>query len=457
MGCKLPTAQAGMTTADSEGVHRSLRLPATVQGRPAPTRHPQPEVSAVNERPVHLIVTDDLVRSPLTVFFRLLLVIPHLIWLSLWGIVAFVVVIVNWFVTLFAGQSPRELHDFLARYIRYAIHVGAYLFLLADPYPRFGGQAGYPVDVSIAAPAPQNRWKVGFRLILAVPALAFASVLSSTGRSSGYNVSYGLLGAVAFLGWFACLARSRMPRGFRDAAAWGLAYAAQLDAYLFLLTDRYPNADPYAALDEVPVRADPIRLQADEQLVRSRVTVFFRLLLAIPHLIWLTLWGLVAIVVAILNWFATLFAGRSPSGLHDFLAAYVRYQTHVYAYLLLMADPFPAFTPAGGYPVDLSVEGPREQNRWKTGFRIVLAIPAVLVVSAYGGVIYTAAFLGWFAALATGSMPRGLRNAQLVALRYVEQLNGYFYLLTDSYPYSGPCLNAAAVAQEPEVAAPVPA
>jgi hypothetical protein len=30
--------------------------------------------------PIGLIVTDDLKRSRLTVFFRLLLVIPHLIW-----------------------------------------------------------------------------------------------------------------------------------------------------------------------------------------------------------------------------------------------------------------------------------------------------------------------------------------------------------------------------------------
>jgi Domain of unknown function (DUF4389) len=412
---------------------------------------------AHEQRPVHLIVSDDEVRSPLTVFFRLLLVIPHLIWLSLWGIAAFFAVIINWFATLFAGQSPQGLHDFLARYIRYAIHVGAYLFLAADPYPGFEGNPGYPIDVEIAPPAPQNRWKVGFRLVLVVPALLLAGVLSYSGRTSGgYNFSFGLLGVVAFLGWFACLARSRMPRGFRDAAAWGLAYTAQLDAYLFLLTDRYPNSDPLAALEEVPVRSDPIRLQADEELHRTRLTVFFRLLLAIPHLIWLYLWGILAFLAAIVNWFATLFAGRSPEGLHRFLAAFVRYSLHVYAYLLLTADPFPAFTPAGGYPVDLSIEPPRDQNRWKVGFRIVLAIPAVLVASAYGSVMYLAAVLGWFAALATGEMPRGLRSAQTLALRYSAQTYGYVLLLTESYPYSGPCLNAAPITEEPE-AAPMPA
>ena len=56
--------------------------------------------------PVRLVVTDDLRRSRLTVFSRLLLAIPHFIWLALFGIVALVVVFVNWWATLFRGRSP---------------------------------------------------------------------------------------------------------------------------------------------------------------------------------------------------------------------------------------------------------------------------------------------------------------------------------------------------------------
>ncbi len=412
----------------------------------------------MNERPVHLIVRDDEARSPLTVFFRLLLAIPHLIWLSLWGFVASLALIVNWFATLFAGQSPEGLHNFLAAYIRYAIHVGAYIFLVANPFPDFTGKPGYPIDVEIAPPQPQNRWTVGFRLILVIPALLVAGALASAGRwTGGYNLSYGLLGVVAFLGWFACLARSRMPRGFRDAAAYALAYSAQLDAYIFLLTDRYPNSDPLLALAEVPTRSDPIRLQADEDLLRSRLTVFFRLLLAIPHLIWLYLWGIVALLAAIVNWFATLIRGTSPDGLHRFLSTYVRYATHVYAYIYLTANPFPGFAgQEGSYPVEISIEGPIEQNRWTVAFRIILAIPALMVASAYGGLAGIGAFLGWFVALFTGEMPRGLRNAQTLALRYSAQTYGYVFLLTPSYPYSGPSQNALPVTDVPEMAPPVP-
>jgi hypothetical protein len=165
----------------------------------------------------------------------------------------------------------------------------------------------------------------------------------------------------------------------------------------------------------------------------------------------------VASLAVIVNWFATLIRGRSPEGIHRFLAAYLRYYTHVYAFLYLTANPFPGFTgKEGSYPVDLSVEEPRDQNRWTVAFRIVLAFPALMVASAYGGVAGIATFLGWFAALFTGEMPRGLRGAQALALRYNAQTYGYAFLLTASYPYSGPSQNAVPVTDVPEVAPPVP-
>jgi hypothetical protein len=80
------------------------------------------------EHPIRLRVTDDLRRNRLTVGFRWLLVIPHLIWLFIWGIAVFFAVVVSWFATLFAGQTPKGLHDFIAQYLRYSTHVNGYLY-----------------------------------------------------------------------------------------------------------------------------------------------------------------------------------------------------------------------------------------------------------------------------------------------------------------------------------------
>ena len=183
--------------------------------------------------------------------------------------------------------------------------------------------------------------------------------------------------------------------------------------------------------------------------------MFFRLLLAIPHLLFLLLWAIVAYLAAIVNWFATLFGGRSPEALHRFLSSFIRYSTHVIAFLYLTANPFPGFTGRPGtYPVSIEIAPRERQNRWKTGFRLLLAFPAILLSSGFGTLLGTAGFLAWFASLFTARMPRGLRNASAVALRYQAQLSAYIFLLTDRYPYSGPTDPQLAEPPVPEAPAP---
>jgi hypothetical protein len=411
------------------------------------------------EHPVRLVVEDDLQRNRLTVFFRLILAIPHFIWIFLWTILTVLVAVANWVATLVAGRPPDGLHRFMCAYIRYITHVNAYLGLIGNPYPGFVGEEGeYPIDVTLPGPAVQPRWKTFFRIFLAVPTLLLSTALGGGGSFSfsGGNSrkSYrgqgggGALGGVcAVLGWFAILARGTMPKGLRDAGAYGVGYTAQMLSYLLLVTDRYPNADPTAMLAGVERPPQhPVHLVGDADDLRfSRVTVFFRLPLAIPHLVWLALWTVVAILAAIGSWFATLVTGTPPAGLHRFLSRYVRYSLHVNAFLYLVANPFPGFAgEQGRFPLDLELPVPARQSRWKTGFRIFLAIPALAVNGALGGGLAIAAVLTWFVALATGAAPWGLRNFSAYAIRYASQLNAYGYLLTDAYPHASPLEGAPA-------------
>jgi uncharacterized protein DUF4389 len=427
----------------------------------------------VADHSIRLVVADDLRRSRLTVFFRLLLAIPHFIWLFLWGIAVFFAAIAGWFATLFAGRLPGALHRFLAAYVRYWTHVYAYLYLAANPFPGFTGEPGrYPVDVQIEPPTRQNRWKVGFRILLVLPAAILASVLAGAfggggGGGGGARDDFGAADAVgfapwgglvafvvAFLAWFAILARGRAPSGFRDLLVAMLRYSAQVNGYLLLLSDRYPNSDLYALGALWPERPLAVRLVLADDLRRSRLTVFFRLLLALPHVVWVTLWGIAASVVVVLNWFVTLVAGRPLLGFHRFLTAFVRYQAHLLAFVSLAANPFPGFTGAPGYPLDLEIDEPLPQRRLVTLFRIFLAVPAYFVLYALTIALYIAAFLGWFASLATGRMPPGLRSICAHVIHYQAQFYAYVYVLTERYPYSGPVTGTEPPeeAVEPEVA-----
>lgn len=179
----------------------------------------------------------------------------------------------------------------------------------------------------------------------------------------------------------------------------------------------------------------PIRLVVNDDLQRNRLTVFFRLILAIPLLLWATLWLVIAVLATIANWFATLFTGRSPEGLNTFLGTFLRYTTHVRAYLLLVADPYPSFTGRQGtYPIDLEVDPPEPQSRLTVLFRVILAIPALLLTNILSNLSQLLAVFSWFIALVMGRVPEGLRNFAALALRIETQTYGYLMILTSRYP-----------------------
>ena len=182
--------------------------------------------------PVQLVVHDDLRRFRLTVLFRLLLALPHLVLATLWLYLALSVAVVNWFVALSRGETVHGLHDWTARCVRYWTQVQAYTWLIADPLPglsrlarhvsgrsrrRAAGAAGALDDA--APPDPRDpRVRVDVRLRVVLQVVAVIALVRGASRSA------------------AC------PRGMRDLMAYCLRYQAQTYAYLFLLTSRYPLA-----------------------------------------------------------------------------------------------------------------------------------------------------------------------------------------------------------------------
>ncbi len=432
--------------------------------------HQNAAVETVSDRPIRIVVRDDdLSRSRLTVFFRLVLAIPLFIWVFLRGIAAFVVGFVNWLAVLIQGEVPGSLHDFVASYIRYSTQVSAYVFLAANPYPWFRCQDDYPVDIEIARPVRQGRWGGFFRLLLALPALALTAALGggftggwptegSWSASGGdqhtvwwsFSSFGGAAAAAAFLAWFFAVALGRAPRGLRDLVAFALGYGAQAGGYVLLLTPRYPSSDPALAEPYSRLPEHPVRAVVTDDLARPRLTILFRLFLAIPHFVWIFLWSLVVLVIAPFVWLIALVLGRLPLALHRFFAAYVRYALHLVAFVYVIGRRFPGFTGReASYEIDVAIDPPVPQKRLTILFRIFLAIPALIVASALGGVAFLVGFLGWWYALATARMPEGLRNLGVVCLRYSAQTYAYVFLVTGRYPYAAPVLREREGEPEP--------
>jgi Domain of unknown function (DUF4389) len=198
-----------------------------------------------------------------------------------------------------------------------------------------------------------------------------------------------------------------------------------------------PASEPLAIPEALP---HPVRLLVGDDLKRSRLTVFFRLLLMIPHFAWWYVWSSLIAVLVIVNWFAVLIRGRTPEDLHLLLVRALRYRTHAFSYLFLVSNPYPTFFGRrGAHPVDLEIDGPDLQRRVVTFFRLILAIPAIVVAYVFFFVMFFVAFIGWFIALVIGRTPKGMRDLSAYCLQYEAQTAGYLMILTDRYPsFAGP-------------------
>jgi hypothetical protein len=179
----------------------------------------------------------------------------------------------------------------------------------------------------------------------------------------------------------------------------------------------------------------PILVGFADPVPQRRATVFFRIILLIPHAIALWAIGIAAEVIAVIGWFAALFTGRLPQFAADFLTGYLRWLTRYNAYYLLLTDQYPPFSLDDvSYPVRVAVR-PGRLNRLAVLFRFILGIPALIVGSLVGfGLALLSLFIIWLIVLFTGTMPVAAHRALSAVARYSARFSGYMLLLTSEYP-----------------------
>ena len=183
--------------------------------------------------------------------------------------------------------------------------------------------------------------------------------------------------------------------------------------------------------------AYPVVYHQTPAVDRSRLTVFFRFIMVIPHLIWSMFYGLASAVVVFLAWFAIVFTAKYPAGMYEFVAGYMRFSTRLLGYMYLVTDEFPPFD--GGehpeYPVQVLIPVPKESySRMTTFFRVILLIPVFVLQYVFTLWIYAVSIAIWFVAVITGKTSIGLVDAENFPLAYLARSYAYTYLLTDDWP-----------------------
>jgi hypothetical protein len=89
------------------------------------------------------------------------------------------------------------------------------------------------------------------------------------------------------------------------------------------------------------------------------------------------------------------------------------------------------------YPVRYEADFVLEQDRLKTIFRWIIAIPWFIVGSVYGLAASVVGLLAWFAIVFTGRYPQGLYNFNAGFLRFYGRTNAFYWLQTDEWPSFG--------------------
>ena len=87
----------------------------------------------------------------------------------------------------------------------------------------------------------------------------------------------------------------------------------------------------------------PVHLVVEDDYTRTRLTVFFRLILAIPAYIIASIMSYLNRALAIFSWFIGLALGRVPEGLRNFAAFALRYEQQTTAYAYLLTQRYPSF------------------------------------------------------------------------------------------------------------------
>lgn len=179
----------------------------------------------------------------------------------------------------------------------------------------------------------------------------------------------------------------------------------------------------------------PLRYDVPYPETLSRGLIFVKWLLAIPHLLIVSVLGNLQGVITLIAFVAILFTGRFPRGLFGFYVNAGRWAANLSAYIGLMRDEYPPFAwEPGNYPVTYEVDYPETLSRGLIFVKWLLAFPHYIVLF----FLYLAAVavwvIAWFAILFTGRFPRAMFGFLVGVTRWTYRVQAYVVLLRDEYP-----------------------
>ena len=189
--------------------------------------------------------------------------------------------------------------------------------------------AKYPVQLELQHPTKVPRWLPLIAWLLVIPQFIVLYVLLL------------VLGVLQLIAFFTILFTAKIPKGLFDLMAMVLRYNWRVSSYALFLQSKYP---PFEFIpSELDPGTHPALMSIEYPTKQSRLLIFVKWLLLIPHIIVLAVLGIAGLVVILIGFFAVLITGKWPQGLRNFLVGLHRWSTRVNAYWYFMTDKYPPF------------------------------------------------------------------------------------------------------------------
>ena len=183
-----------------------------------------------------------------------------------------------------------------------------------------------------------------------------------------------------------------------------------------------------------------VHVDVEAPLEIARWRPFVHWLLGIPLMVVLYVYGIIAMIVSVIGWFAALFSGRLPDWAVAWITGYGRFQWRVTTYTGFLREPYVGFAAPQGLDdpgADPAIVQYRQQEELSRGLLLVkwlILLPHYIVLSLLGIAVGVVHLVAAFAILFTGAWPEGMRRFVIGYYRWSERVYAYLYMLSDEYP-----------------------
>ena len=197
----------------------------------------------------------------------------------------------------------------------------------------------------------------------------------------------------------------------------------------------------------------PVRLEVEYPERLSRPLLFVKWLLVIPLYIALIFYGVAAMVVGFIAFWAVLILGRFPEGMFSFVSGYMAYSYKTIAYFpLLLTDRWDTSDRASvrvgdedialydQHPVDFQVDYPERLSPLilifaKLPSYLLGVAPSIAIVA--GFLLLMVTIPTWFIILVSGKYPKSLFRFSLSLLNWASRVAAWQWLMRDDWSLFG--------------------